>query len=333
MANGATSLDVAKLAQVSQSAVSRSFTSGASVSNATRSKVLAAAKKLGYRPNAIARSLSTRRSRMIGVVMSYLDNQFYPLVLEKLSQALQQKGYHVLLFIGDTSEADAILSDILQYQVDGLVLASTSVSSALANNCAEAGIPVVLFNRTTKHSASASAVVSNNHAGGAAIAAHLVQQGCQRIAFIAGMQDSSTNLEREAGFMYGLTQAGQRCFARAVGNYNFEQAKLAARELFAKPTSRPDAVFVANDHMAIAVMDVLRQELGLRVPQDVSVAGFDDVPQAAWGAYQLTSVTQSLEPMIEATVDLLIEQITGEVSPQTKTIACELIVRQSTQLL
>jgi DNA-binding LacI/PurR family transcriptional regulator len=147
MANGVTSLDVAKLAQVSQSAVSRSFTSGASVAPATRQRVQEAAKKLGYRPNAIARSLITKRSRMIGVVMSYLDNQFYPLVLEKLSQALQQQGYHVLLFIGDTVEADGILSEILQYQVDGLVLASTSVSSVLAKNCADAGIPVVQSQR------------------------------------------------------------------------------------------------------------------------------------------------------------------------------------------
>ena len=331
MANGSTSIDVAKLAQVSQSAVSRSFTVGASVSALTRAKVLDAAKKLGYRPNAIARSLSTRKSRMIGVVMSYLDNQFYPLVLEKLSQALQQQGYHVLLFIGDTSEADAVLSDILQYQVDGLVLASTSVSSALANICADAGIPVVLFNRTTRNNQSASAVVCDNHAGGAAIAQHLVQRGCQRIAFIAGTQDSSTNLEREAGFMQGLALAGQRCYARAVGDYDFLQAQQAAHELFAKADTRPDAVFVANDHMAIAVMDVLRQQLGLQVPQDVRVAGFDDVPQAAWGAYQLTSVTQALNPMIAATVDLLIEQINGTVSPQTRTIACELIARQSTQ--
>ena len=128
----ATSLDVARLAQVSQSAVSRTFTPGASVSEATRTKVEAAARKLGYRPNAIARTLITRRSRMIGVVMSYLENQFYPVVLEKLSQRLQRDGYHVLLFIADTRQTDAVLAEILQYQVDGLVMASTSMYSALA---------------------------------------------------------------------------------------------------------------------------------------------------------------------------------------------------------
>ncbi|MEO8546641.1 MAG: LacI family DNA-binding transcriptional regulator, partial [Burkholderiaceae bacterium] len=107
MAN-VTSIDVARLAQVSQSAVSRTYTPGASVSEETRNKVEQAARKLGYRPNAIARTLITRRSRMIGVVMSYLDNQFYPVVLEKLSQRLQRDGYHVLLFIADTRQTDAV---------------------------------------------------------------------------------------------------------------------------------------------------------------------------------------------------------------------------------
>jgi DNA-binding LacI/PurR family transcriptional regulator len=265
-----------------------------------------------------------------------LDNQFYPLVLEKLSQALQQQGYHVLLFIGDTVEADGILSEILQYQVDGLVLASTSVSSVLAKNCADAGIPVVLFNRNAQHTGNASAVVSDNAAGGLLIAQHLIAQGCQRIAFIAGTLDSSTNIEREAGFMQGLAQSGQRCFARAVGHYNFAQAQAAARTLFEVPDTknnqRPDAVFVANDHMAIAVMDVLRQELGLRIPHDVCVAGFDDVPQAAWGAYQLSSVSQPIEPMVDATVNLLIEQIKGQVEQRTVVVPCTLVARASTTL-
>ncbi len=327
-----TSLDVARLAQVSQSAVSRSFTPGASVSPLTRTKVQEAARKLGYRPNAIARSLITRRSRMIGVVMSYLENQFYPLVLEKLSQRLQRDGYHVLLFIADTREADSVLAEILQYQVDGLVMASTALSSALALRCADAGIPVVLFNRTIRDSQNTSSVTTDNYEGGRLMARHLVETGHERIAFIAGMEDTSTNLDRERGFRDGLTEHGRRCFARAVGNYDFEGAKSAARELFGGAAAqRPDAVFVANDHMAIAVMDVLRIELGLRVPQDVSVAGFDNVPQAAWGSYQLTTVEQPVEPMIEATATLLREQMIGEVNPHAVVVPSQLIVRASTR--
>ena len=325
-----TSLDVARLAQVSQSAVSRAFTPGASVSHLTRTKVQEAARKLGYRPNAIARSLITRRSRMIGLVMSYLDNQFYPVVLEKISQRLQRDGYHVLLFIADSRESDAVLAEILQYQVDGLVLASTTLSDALAVRCSEAGIPVVLFNRTIRTSRNASSVTSNNYEGGRLVAQHLVDTGCQRIAFIAGMEDSSTNLDRERGFRDGLAERGRLCFSRAVGNYDFEEAKVAARALVSVAgAQRPDAIFVANDHMAIAVMDTLRIEMGLRIPQDLSVVGFDNVKQAAWGSYQLSSVEQDADAMIEATVKLLIEQLDGELQSREVVLPARLVLRAS----
>ena len=155
MKSAATAQDVARLAQVSQSAVSRSFTPGASVSEDTRAKVMDAAKALGYRPNALARSLITRRSRIIALVMSYLENQFYPLVIEKLSQKLQKQGYHVLMFISDQDDTDDVLADILQYQVDGIVMASTTLSPALASSCRDTGVPVVLFNRVPDMSAQA----------------------------------------------------------------------------------------------------------------------------------------------------------------------------------
>ena len=330
-----TSMDVARLAQVSQSAVSRAYTPGASVSDNTRARVMDAAKKLGYRPNAIARSLITKRSRIIGLVMSRLDNQFYPVVLEKLSQRLQRDGYHVLLFISDARGADTVLTEILQYQVDGIVMASTVLSSALARDCANAGIPVVLFNRMTRQAANdehpASSVTSDNETGARLVARHLVAAGHQRIAYIAGLEESSTNVDRERGFRDELRRLGSRIHAQAVGNYHFETAQRAAHELFASPHDRPDAVFVGSDHMAIAVMDVLRIELGLQVPLDVSVVGFDNVPQAAWGAYQLSTVEQPIEPMIEATAALLHEQLEGEVSARAVTVPCRLVLRASTR--
>ena len=330
-----TSLHVARLAQVSQSAVSRTFTPGASVSELTRTKVNDAARQLGYRPNAIARSLITKKSRIIGVVMSQLDNQFYPVVLEILSQRLRRDGYHVLLFINDRDESDGVLAEILQYQVDGIVMASTVLSSALARDCADAGSPVVLFNRMSRQAANelhpASAVTSDNEAGARMVARHLVAAGHQRIAYLAGLEASSTNLDRERGFREELALLGTRIHSRAVGNYRFEGAKAAARELFASGQDRPDAVFVGSDHMAIAVMDVLRSELGLGVPEDVSVVGFDNVPQAAWGAYQLTTVEQPIDLMIEATATLLREQIDGTATPHAITVPCRLVVRASTR--
>jgi DNA-binding LacI/PurR family transcriptional regulator len=338
MRTGVTAQDVAQLAEVSQSAVSRTFTPGASVSDQTRERVLVAARRLGYRPNAIARSLITRRSHIVALFMTYLENQFYPLVIEQLSQKLQRHGYHVLMFIGDEmDDSNSILTQILQYQVDAIVLASATLSADLARQCADSGVPVVQFNRVSqpypqasrKALPTTSSVTSDNRRGGELVAELLLSRGLRRIAFLAGLEDSSTSVEREQGFTAALAAAGVQLHRRAVGHYSFEQAKVATRALFAAKGRKPDAMFVANDHMAIAAMDVLREELGLRVPDDVSVVGFDDVPQAAWGAYRLTTVAQNVEAMTEATVDLLNLQMGDVAHARHIMIACAVVERGS----
>jgi DNA-binding LacI/PurR family transcriptional regulator len=339
MKSTVTSFDVARLAQVSQSAVSRTFTPGASVSEATRMRVMDAAHKLGYRPNAHARSLITGRSRIIGLVLSYLENLFYPVALQRLAERLQRDGYHVLLFINHNPNADELVTEILQYHVDGIVLAASTLSSALARNCADADIPVVLFNRVMADAGpgatqSVSSVRGDNAAGGRALADFLVAGGHRRLAYIAGHEESSTNLERERGFREGLAAAGLHIWARATGNYDFAQARHAALTLFAPDRERPDAVFVASDHMAFAVMDALRFELGLRVPEDVSVVGFDNVPQGEWGAYRLTTFEQPVDPMVEATVGLLQERLREEGARPARNVVVpgSLIVRASARL-
>jgi DNA-binding LacI/PurR family transcriptional regulator len=336
MKTQATSLDVARLAGVSQSAVSRCFTAGASVSHAMRDKVQAAARKLGYQPNAHARSLITGRSRIIGLVLSALENLFYPAVLERLAKRLQQDGYHLLIFIGDNANSDDLVEEILQYNVDGIVLGATTLSSALAQRCADASIPVVLFNRVmaSGSAGAVSSVRSDNVGGGREMARFLVAGGHKRIAYIAGREDSSTNLEREQGFREGLAELGQRIYARAIGNYDVVQARQAARDLFASATDRPDAVFVAGDLMAIVVLDTLRHELGLAVPQDVSVVGFDNVPQAAWASYELTTFEQPVQLMVEATVALLQSYLREAQTPPSQNLVVpgQLIVRQSARL-
>ena len=170
-----------------------------------------------------------------------------------------------------------------------------------------AGVPVVMFNRIAAVP-GVHTVASDNVAGGRLAARALIEGGFRRIAYIAGLEDSSTNRDREHGFRDELHKHGRRVFARAVGHYNFEQAAQAARDLFTG-NDIPDAVFVANDHMAFAVLDTLRNELGLRVPEDVSVVGFDNVPQAAWGGYQLTTIEQDLDRMTEAAVSILVNQL------------------------
>jgi DNA-binding LacI/PurR family transcriptional regulator len=325
--------DVAQLAGVSRSAVSRTFTPGASVGHATRLKVLEASTKLGYRPNVIARTLATRRSRVIAIVVSYLQNQFYPLFVERSSQLLQKHGYHVLLFVSDghetgKPEVDDLVLEMMQYQVDGIILASVTLSSALAKNCHVAGVPVVMFNRVAPVPGVHS-VASDNIGGGRLAARMLIDCGFRRIAFIAGLEDSSTNRDREQGFVEELATAGLRMFGREVGNYSFEHAASATRNLFAG-NETPEAIFVANDHMAFAVLDTLRLDLGLRVPDDVAVIGFDNVPQSSWGGYRLTTIEQNLDLMTEAAVGILINQLSGADDAVRRVVTPVKVIARST---
>ncbi|MFN3685770.1 LacI family DNA-binding transcriptional regulator [Salinarimonas sp.] len=327
----ATSLDVARRAGVSQSAVSRAFTPGASVSKETREKVMRAAEELGYRPNVLARSLITGRSRIVALVVAYLDNQFYPVALERFSRAFQALGYHVLVVLASNADEELgqTLDDILDYQVDGAILASVSLSNRLARRCALAGVPVVLFNRH-QDDETISSVTSDNRAGGRRAAEHLVDIGRRRIAHVAGWTGSATGRDRATGFVEGLAARGLAPFAVIDGEYDREKAIAATRALFSGQ-ERPDGIFVGSDHMAFAVMDTLRHELGLRVPEDVALVGYDDVPMAAWPAYDLTSIRQPAQDMVEAAVETLVAHMDRtDKEPRTVRIDAPLVVRGST---
>jgi DNA-binding LacI/PurR family transcriptional regulator len=326
-----TSFDVAERAGVSRSAVSRVFTPGASVSDRTAQKVRRAAHELGYRPNVLARSLMTGQSRMIGLVVAYLDNLFYPTVLEKLSTALQAEGYHVLVFMASqkAGNLDQVAEEILDYQVDGLILASVAMTSDLARRCRDTGVPVVLLNRK-QGVAGEVAVVSDNFAGGRAIAHHFADIGRTRVAHIAGWEGASTQADREAGFLQGLSERGLSLASRAVGNFDPKCAAECARLMFAGPV-RPDAVFVATDFMALSVMDVLRGELDLKVPEDVAVAGFDDVAAAGWPSYEMTSVAHDTDAMVDRAVEYVIAGIDRRQIETKPDLPVTLIIRQSTR--
>ncbi len=328
-----TALDVAEQAGVSRSAVSRVFTPGASVSKRTADKVRQAADALGYRPNVLARSLITGRSRIIGLVVAYLENQFYPEAIERLSRSLQERGYHVLVFMASNSgaEADEVMEELLDYQVDGIIVASVGMSNDLTQRCEAAGIPIVLFNRAQDDD-RLSAVTSDNYHGGRKLAEFLVAGGHSRIAHIAGWDGASTQRDREAGFVAGLKNAGQTLAARAAADFNFDKAKTVARAMF-QAKDRPDAVFVANDHMAFAVMDVLRYELALSVPDDVSVVGYDDVTLSAWPSYDLTTVRQPACRMVAATVEILMDRLADpETRPRRVALDGPLILRSSARI-
>lgn len=333
MTDKITSLQVAERAGVSQSAVSRTFTPGASVSPKTAEKVRRAAEELGYRPNNLARSLITGKSRIIGLMVAYLENYFYPEALEKLSNELQARGYHVLIFMASqkAGNIDDVLQEILDYQVDGIIMASVSLSSDFASRCQTSGVPVVFFNRRQDMD-GISSVTCDNYRGGRRIAEFLVAGGHRRFGYIAGWHGASTQRDREAGFVAGLAEAGRTLHVREVGSFDAETACHAARAMFDRPAP-PDAVFVANDHMAFQAMDVIRFEFGLSVPDDVSVVGFDDVPPAAWKAYDLTTVRQRANLMVKATVSTLLAQIDVPATPPRHiAVDAPLIVRTSARV-
>ncbi|EBA13272.1 LacI family DNA-binding transcriptional regulator [Roseobacter sp. CCS2] len=326
-----TSLQVAERAGVSQSAVSRVFTPGASASAKTVEKVRRAAQELGYRPNMMARAMITGKSRIIGLVVAYLDNQFYPLALQLLSNALQEKGYHILVFTASNSQgaAEEVMQELLDYQVDGIITASVGMTNDLTKRCTAAGIPVVMFNRG-QEGAQVSSVTSANKTGGATVAEFLLSCGHTHIGHISGWSGSSTGRDRQAGFCEAL--ARHDITPQIIdGMFDRETAAAAAQAMMESATP-PDAIFVGNDHMAFAVLDTLRQEMGLSVPDDVAIIGYDDVPLAAWPAYNLSTMRQSVNRMVEATVDALITRIENPSTPaQRIEIDSPLIQRGTTK--
>lgn len=326
-----TSIDVARLAGVSQSTVSRTFSPSEkySVSSKSRQKVLAVAQQLGYKPNAIARSLSMQRTNIIGIVMAYITSPFYPYVLEKFTERLQALGRQVLLFnAGPNQEVDDILPLVLEYQVDGLIITSATLSSEMVDECVQHGTPVILFNRYVL-GANVSAVCCDNDQGGRAVANFLLDTGHKRLAYIAGTQNTSTNIDREKGFTDRLRERGVLEWQHVQGNYTYEAGYEATKRLLQRH-DRPDAIFCANDIMALGAIDAARFEMGLKIPEELSIIGFDDIPAANWPSYSLTTIRQPVNQMIQATIDLLIERIDApQAEPVLKLIPGTLITRGS----
>jgi DNA-binding LacI/PurR family transcriptional regulator len=325
-----TARDVAALAGVSQPAVSRAFTPGASISEAKREKIMVAARALGYRPNIIARSLNQRRSNVVGVVLGHFENPFFAASLEMLASELSAAGIRILLFTAKTNTTvDRQVDELLSYQVSAVILMAVNLSSALVTECGAAGIPVILFNRTVADCDRAFAVTGDNHAGAIAIAEHFRKTGKRRIAYMAGYDDSSTSLSRETAFRDYLARHDMPPPRRAVGHYSRERAAEAARALFANPDDRPDAVFCANDLMAIATIETLRDEFGLEPGTDYVIAGFDNIAMADWPSFALTTYSQPIEAMVKQAVAFVIADEDIPDAQRQVVLQGELILRKS----
>jgi DNA-binding LacI/PurR family transcriptional regulator len=300
----ATSEDVARLAGVSQSTVSRVFSNSTRISAATRERVLQAALQLEYRPNNLARGLITKQSLLIGIVMAGIDTAFAPYVLEKLTIRLQADGYKVLLFnVGNALSADELLPVALDYQVDALITTSAIVSEEMAAVCARFRTPLILFNRRVG-SESVNSVSADDFAGGQLAAEAMIRAGIERPALVSAPAYTSTGRARSRGFYTTFARLGLPPPVEVGGDLSYDKAFAATCELMSR-SPKPDGIFAASDLMAMGVMDALRYQLGYRVPEEVQVIGYDDIPAASRLAYELTTIRIDLDAMIDETLNIL----------------------------
>ena len=301
-----TSYDVARRAGVSQSAVSRAFREGASVAPATRARIMESARHLGYEPDQIARSLITRRSGLVAIVISNLTTLHYPEVLSALTARLSERGVRVLLFtLPNESDIDRTLDELWRYRVDGAIFAAR-LSGAQLNGLARRGVATVLYNRACADAPVAS-VSCDFAAGEAVLIDGLLAGGARAFGIIAGPVDSTVGEARVQGAVARLGAAGIDAGTPERGDFSYDAGRAAARRLL--DARRLDAIVCANDTLALGAMDAARIDLGLAVPADLSVVGFDGVAPARWAAYELTTIRQPVNRMAAAAVAMLMERI------------------------
>lgn len=299
----ASSIDVARLAGVSQSAVSRTFTPGASISPETKAKVMAAAEALNYRPSLIPRIMLKNRSNIVAAIVGSLANPFHSSVLQVFAERLQQQGKQVMLVQNFDRRLDQVVADLACYRVDAVVSSLEITSAEISASIDKLRIPVITLN-SAHVSEWTGTVVSDNAAAGQRIAGLMLERGGKRPGYIAGPRDSLSQQQRESGFRQGLADLGVNDCAWAQADYSYQGGYAAARELFTNDATL-DCLFCVNDLVALGAMDALRIEFGLKIPDDVMIAGYDNIDTAAWPAYRLTTFDQRIDEMVGAAVAVL----------------------------
>ncbi|GAA2351217.1 LacI family DNA-binding transcriptional regulator [Saccharopolyspora halophila] len=323
-----TSRDVARLAGVSQMTVSRVLQDSDRVAAQTREKVLEAMREAGYRPHAAARTMRTRRTSTIGVVVADITNPFYPQLLEAVSTALKSAGQRMVLWNGP--DGAGALESLDEGTVDGLIFTTVTEASAQLAEAVERGEPIALLHRGLDE-LDCDQVTTDNTGGGRAVADYLIAAGHRRIGFLAGPELPSTARHREHGFRDRLVELGQALdeFLVVPGGFAHDMARAAMRGLLALDDP-PTAVFCANDLTALGAVDGA-VSAGKRVPDDVWVVGYDDIALTAWDSYDITTVRQPIAEMARAAVDLLLERVEDRgLAARKRCFASELVVRGST---
>ncbi len=296
--------DLARELGMSVSTVSRAFYPDAVVAPETRRLVLERAEEMGYRPNPFARSMITRRTRIVGLVVAGITNPFYPEVMTRLTIDLQAIGMNVMLVSAPAPDRiDEAVAQALTYQPDLVVILAATMSSRAMAECTAAGTACIFFNRLSSDSAG-HGVTCDNIAGARMAADHLIDKGHRKLCYVAAFPDASTNIERWQGFRDRVLERGLSEPQKVeVGNFSYE-AGFSGAEGFAALPERPDGVFCANDIVAIGFIEGVRDKLGIEVPRDISIVGFDDIAMASWSSHSLTTIPQPVDRMLEVTVDL-----------------------------
>jgi DNA-binding LacI/PurR family transcriptional regulator len=305
-----TSYDVAILAGVSQSAVSRCFKPGASVSKSTYARVMKAAQELDYIPNAAARSLMTRRSNLVAVVAPELSVNLYPHVLTELSRQFAERGMRVLLFVlSSERDLDSVLVDVWQHQVDGALVAAL-LSPAQIAEFDRRRVPLVLFNRSLPNR-PLSVVECDQREAARLITTRLASAGHKRFAVLDGPDDASTAQSRVQGVRERLEELGLPAPVVVSASGDYDSGARGLRSAIGQLGAIPDAVICGSDLCAIGVLDCARHELKISVPEQMSVTGFGGSGPANWLCYNLTTLRQPVQTMANASADMLTGLIKG----------------------
>lgn len=320
--------DVAERAGVSRAAVSRAYTPGASVSARTRAKVEAAAAALGYSPNILARSLTTRRTQMVGLIANNFRNPVFLQIFDLFTRGLQEAGLRPLLVnLSDETEPARSLTLLRQYSVDGVIVASSTLPEGFAGAFREAGIAVVhAFGRATEAPVVPVVGIDNIRAGAMAAEA-LLARGYRHLGFLGGPEGASTTRDRLAGFLGVAGRAGAETTVRFAGDYSHD----AGRDGMARalPGSKAEAWFCGDDVLAIGALAALRAA-GLSVPGDVGVIGLNDMDMAGWDEIGLTTIRQPFPAIVGGAIELMAAGLADPSRlPEARIYPCELVVRRT----
>lgn len=298
-----TSVDVAAESGVSQATVARVFSSPHKVAPATREKVRAAADRLGYVPNAIARSLKSQRTNIVGAVVPAYG-EYWQNVLAEFSRQLAHRSHQLLLFsFAKPGDVDGVLASVAQYRLDGVILASATIGQAQLVGMQSPALPLVAFNQPAAEGVVPSVSV-DNEAGMAELSEHLVDMGVRTALYIGGVSSASTDQVRYRGAVQVLAEHGVACPYVEAGAYTYDAGYKAAGQL-AQRDDLPEAVMVGSDEVAFGVLDGL-ENAGVSVPGDLLLTGFDGLPQASWAGYDLTTLVQATDVLVTQALDVLL---------------------------